>query len=178
MCWCCWCADPNDALILLMLPRLLMRWRSDAADALVLLMRWCGLSDFSLYCNYSHQSHHSTYVQVVVIGRYMAIRAPSELTKKVVTKRRGNKRVKTHTCIAPRHGPTWHKSRKYIEIEVTLLWKKARLTPIFFPVFLWFILTYPCRQEWGPPWQVQTKLARSGWIATVHSNEAAWLSIC
>ena len=37
-CWCCWCADAADGLILL------MRWCclcADAADALMLLMCWC-----------------------------------------------------------------------------------------------------------------------------------------
>ena len=90
ICWCCWCADAAYDADLLML---LMRWcckyccwtnTADAADnadklirlmLLILLMclcYWCcwfGLSDFSLYCDHSQQSHHSIYVQVVVEDR-------------------------------------------------------------------------------------------------------------
>ena len=70
-CLCCWCADATDALMLLMRWCCVWCWCAVAVDALMLLILlmclcyWCcwfGLSDFSLYCDHCHQSHHSIYV--------------------------------------------------------------------------------------------------------------------
>ena len=71
ICWCCWFADAE----------LIKAVAADTAEELIRLMLlillmcvcfcccWFGLSDFSLYCDHCHQSHHGIYVQVVDKGR-------------------------------------------------------------------------------------------------------------